>query len=531
MTEQDPAHPPEPRAWTPKERTSPPEPRDGLADWSRDLPIAIIVYFVLLAALRLSFSDFLEVDEAEFLGQVDFRLLYENSHPPLFNWILRVVLELTGWDWAFSVTLVKFGLLAAFHWLVWDSAERLSGRRAALLAVAASALLPQIVWMSVFTLAHSVMVMTGAAAAVNATLRAIETPSRRSFVWIGLAGALCALGKFNGFLFLIPFVGAVLAEPSLRAALLVGRRAWLAPAVFLAAVGPVLIALALDWSANSGRMAKLYGGSGPLAAVDVDGIGIDGALSLVVALAAWAAAAAAVWTAARRLDRPRADFEADATDLGRAFVRALGRAMLGALGLFLLIVLVGDIHKVHERYLTPLLAPLPIYLAVRWPLARSGGVVAALAGAAYLAVPIGLWAAVTYGKHRYGYPYPEVAAQVARQSPTPLPILASRHDDAANVVLALGWPGAATPAYQPIEDQAILLWQGRSAAPDGLAPPGFAPGGPIITVVAPFLNAREGTMVFRFQLFDRLPAGAELLREHPGQGGDVIEPAETGPRR
>ena len=77
-------------------------------------PRLILAYMLILIGLRVSLSPFLEIDEAEMVGNTDFRLLYANFHPPLYNWLLRVVLEITSWNWALSCALVKYPLLGTY---------------------------------------------------------------------------------------------------------------------------------------------------------------------------------------------------------------------------------------------------------------------------------------------------------------------------------------------------------------------------------------------------------------------------------
>ena len=72
-------------------------------------PFAVIAYCLALTALRLSFAVSLEADEAEFVGRADFRLIYDNAHPPLFNWATRVLLPFTGWSWPDALAILKFG--------------------------------------------------------------------------------------------------------------------------------------------------------------------------------------------------------------------------------------------------------------------------------------------------------------------------------------------------------------------------------------------------------------------------------------
>ncbi len=69
-------------------------------------PWLVIGYIAALFVLRLTLSPFVEWDEAQFPGNVHLALTYGNSHPPLFNWLVRGALEATGWNWPIAVGLV-----------------------------------------------------------------------------------------------------------------------------------------------------------------------------------------------------------------------------------------------------------------------------------------------------------------------------------------------------------------------------------------------------------------------------------------
>ena len=479
---------------------------ETLNRWGQTTPLFIVGYFVALGFLRLNFSPFLEVDESQFVGNVDFRLIYDNSHPPLYNWFVRMALELTGWNWAESVTLVKFSMLAAYYILIWKVARRLVDERTGLIAVVAAAFLPQVVWMSTHTLAHSVMVMTGVAATTHALLRALQEPSPKAFIWLGLAAAFGTLAKYNFFLFAIPLAVVVATTPDMRN-LLLRRDALLAVAVYLLLAGPTLFAAITELGATTERMTKLYRPDNDIAWFDLPYLGIDGLVTMVGAVLAWVGPVVVVWAIARAVDS-RIGGVATTENI---FANALGKVMIYALALFAVIVLLGDMHRVHERYLTPLLAVTPIYMAVAWPLSRSARVVAPLAAMLLGGVFIGYWAMINYGQHRYVYPYNYIASPMRRTAQEPMPIIAQRHDDKANLILALGWPGARTPRFQPLEDKALVVWRGdNETPPSNLIPPGFGPADKIYTVRAPLLN-NSGERRYKFQMFERVgsPISAE----------------------
>ncbi len=469
-------------------------------------PYGIIVYVIALATLRIGFSPYLEVDEAEMVGFVDLRLIYPNGHPPLFHWLTRAALEATEWDWAMSLAILRYGALGLFHLAVWDTARRLAGHRAALLAVAASALLPQIAWMSVATLAHTTLAMALAAATLNVMIRAFEDATPRNYVIFGLVAGLGVLTSFAFPIFLIAFVAATALEPELRYAFT--RKALFAVGAFAALALPLLVGAIVQFEDAAGGADALYGDPGWVGAIDPPFLGVDGLVALIGAAIAWAGLAALVWLGARAFDRTYGPPPGPA----HPFAPVIGRAMLYGLAGCAALALVTDVRTIEVRHLTPLLAAFPAYLAVAWPLRRSAYAVAGVGAFAMVAAPVAFWLTVRYGEHRYAIPYPRIAAQIAREvGGEPTPIVAERHDDAANMVLALDWPGATTPTRAPLEDRVILLWRGGGDPPTSLAPEGFAPERGIKTFRAPLENESGEEMLFTFQLYERLAPGARLL--------------------
>lgn len=483
---------------------------DRLALAGRLAPILILGYAAVLLALRHSLSPYLEVDEAQFVGHVDLRLVYANSHPPLYNWLLRATLELTGWNWALSTGAVKYALLGGYYLLIWDIARRLDGSRAGLLAVAAAAFLPQVVWMSVHTLAHSTMVLTGAAATAHAVVVLAQRPSRLGYVWLGLALATGALAKYNFFLFAVPMLIALLWSPVLRPMLL-RRQALISAGVFGVMFTPVLIAAAANLAASSGRIEKLYRTDAGLVWYDLPGVGLDGLLSFALACAAWVGPLLLVWLLARRWDG-RVDGEAIARPQTAEIRRALGRAILIAVAIFSVIVLAADMHRVHERYLTPILALSPVWLASSRPLGRSAAVVTGAAAALFAAALAGFWGMANFGAHRYGYDYDVIADAIRDAVAEPAPLVSGRHDDAANVTLALGWTGATEPLFAPVEDRALLLWRGENDPPEQLAKQlaeaGLTPGSEIRRVDMELRNFSGKTTRYSFQAYERSAASS-----------------------
>ncbi len=94
----------------------------------------------------------------------------------------------------------------------------------------------------------------------------------------------------------------------------------------------------------------------------------------------------------------------------------------------------------HERYVTPLLMPLPFWLALSWPLeGRSYAPLRFLRLAAAVAVLMvtawPLW--IAFGREQFAYPYGAFAAALNRQGAEPLAILAHQRKIAANIAIRL----------------------------------------------------------------------------------------------
>jgi 4-amino-4-deoxy-L-arabinose transferase-like glycosyltransferase len=463
---------------------APPLSDDARLDrWARWAPWLIALHVALLAGIRIALSPWLEVDESEFYGITHLALTYGNSHPPLYNWLMAGALALTGDNWSVSAALVKFPLLGVFHLLVWDAARRLGGMRAGMWALVAGALLPQIVWMAALTLTHSILVMAGTAAVIHALVVLRGTRAVGAWVWLGLALSLGALGKFNFALFAIPMLAAMLIVPGTRP-ILKARRAWISATVVAGCVGPVAIAAAMDLAGSAGRMRKLFSEAGATSGLDLPGVGLDGALSLMQAFGAWAGPALVVWIIVRR-QGPRGAAGAD------AFLRALMLSMLLSLAVFALIVLAADMHRVRERYLTPMLIALPIWLAVARPLGRMWP--ARLALAAHLAAAVGVAGVVTLSPHRLAYPWQALAGQLTADLPGAQAVIGGRTADGANIALALGLPVVRDRAAP--DGPVLLVWVGDRPPPTAFAAM-LAPGAPRAVVRAPMTNLSGKTIIF-----------------------------------
>lgn len=471
---------------------------DGPAiNWSwfaRRIPRAIAIYVIALLGLRLCLSRFMEIDEAQFVGSVEFAWIYGNSHPPLYNWLVRIALELTGWNWVLAVAFVRLALLGLYHWLSFDTARRLGGDRAGVLALAASAFLPQIVWMSIQTTAHTILVLTASIGIIHALALLRSGRGNIVFVWLGIWASIGALAKYNFFIFLISFLIAAILTPTIRRQLF-RRPLWISVAIFVAAFAPVVIAsIKAPLAATAGRMIKLSETIDYLDRIDLPAVGIDGLASLAASTLLWAAPAFAVFVIGRTRDHPRPARDGD-PDIRELLLCTI---LIGLAG-FAVLAFFADFHSVAQRYMAPILAPTAILLALSFPQILGARNVLFIAACVYVLAPIGVAAVALIGTPRFTFPFDAVSGAIRAQNPAPATIIANRQDDAANISALLHWP----PERGKASD-IVLVWQGNEPPKDDLleqVPANALPIGPVTRVTAPVRNLNGELRTFSFQRF------------------------------
>ncbi|CAN7246229.1 glycosyltransferase family 39 protein [Phyllobacterium sp. LjRoot231] len=476
---------------------------DGPAiNWSnlaRLAPRAIVLYILVILVLRLLLSRFMEIDEAQFVGEVAFAWNYGNSHPPMYNWLVRLALELTGWNWVPAVALVRLSLLGLYHWLTFDTARRLGGDRAGVLALATSALLPQIVWMSIQTTAHTILVISAAIGIVHSFALLHEGKGTRAYVWFGIWAAIGALAKYNFFIFLISFLIAAAMTPTIRRQLF-QRQIWISIAIFVAAFTPVVVAsLNAPPAATAGRMYKLAQAIGYLESFDLPRVGLDGLASLLISTFLWAGPALIFFRIGQIRDHPRPVPDGDA-DVRKLLLRTI----LIGLAAFAVLVFVADYHSVAERYMAPILAPTAILLALYLPQVLGARNLLVISGAMYILAPLAVTMIALFGTARFNFPFDSIADAIRAQNPTPARITSNRQDDAGNVAALLRWP----PERGEASD-IVLVWQGDDQPGEGALarlPTDAQPIGPVTRVTARVRNFNGEMRTFSFQRYSsRLP--------------------------
>ncbi|PRD53305.1 glycosyltransferase family 39 protein [Phyllobacterium myrsinacearum] len=466
---------------------------------ARRIPLAILCYTLALIALRLALSPFLDIDEAQFVGLVDFSWIYGNSHPPLYNWLVRVALELTGWNWLVATVLVRLCLLGLYHWLSFDTARRLGGDRAGVLALAASALLPQIVWMSIQTTAHTLLVIVASIGTIHALALIRSGRGYSAYVWLGIWAAIGGLAKYNFFMFLFSFLIACALNRAIRRQIFC-KPALISLGIFILAMAPVAWAsLNAPLAATAGRMAKLNHLIPMLQPFDIPWFGVDGLLSLFISTFLWSGPALVIFLIGRLQDAPKPVPDGD-TDVRKVLFRTV---VLG-LTAFGLIVFFADYHSVAERYMAPILAPTAILLALYFPQKHGARNLLIISAGFYVLAPLAFAIVLLFGDDRLSIPFDAVANAIRAQNAAPARLASKRQDDAANIAVQLHWPPANGKA-----DDIVLVWEGGDA-PDKealeLLPLDATATGPMTRVDSPMRNFNGQIRTFSFQRYSsRLP--------------------------
>jgi len=484
------------------------EQLERLARWT---PLFILVYFTAQFLIRVGFSSNLEIDESQFVGQTQLALGYGDSHPPLYNWLITGALALTGGYWPAAVALVKNVLLAGTYLLAFHTARLITGRALTGLIVAGSLLLvPQIVWKSQVTLAHSILVMFAVVASLHAVVCIVRRGDLASFLWLGLASAIGALAKYNFLLVFAAILIAAATIPAIRARLFVPKLGY-GGALFALLFGPHFVWALQHLRQSTERMAKLERANSDFGLIDIPGLGLDGFLALLIAAAAWVGPLALAWFAVRyfsRAEDPETGIPlAEDTQI---FAQLFGRTAAIGVGAFAAILLAADLHSVHERYVTPLLMPVPFWLALGWPLERRAyapvrllRLSAALALLMVTAWP--LW--ILFGREHFAYPYRSFAAALKAAGPEPLAVLADQRKVAANIAIKLDdavmWEDGMR------RDKVVVLWGTKAGdMPKSLVAglgEGFEPRGEVMTMTYPYDNFSGQKARLNAQFYARKP--------------------------
>lgn len=415
-----------------------------------DLIFAVLgLYFLAQLCVRMLLPHSLELDESAQIIYAQWPALGYDTQPPFYNWIQAGVMAVFGSN-LFSLALLKNVLLFG-TFALYASAGMTILRSKELAVAAALGLLtfPQISFESQRDLTHSVAVVFSACLFIYALVATLSAPSGRRYALIGLSVGIGMLSKYNFLILPTAAFLAVLPDREFRCRLFDWRlliAIGVATLIFLPHAVWLLQNLDL---ATQGTLDKLSGGEPTSKLMQV----LLGLGSLAGALVGFGGITILVFAVVYRRSLLKSLPEHS------RWSGLLGRMMLAALALLVLLVLVTDSSNIKDRWLSPIFILLPLYLATKfdhpsiddgrhldrfWPVARFLLIVLPLV--MLFRVPIQGWTG-TYTKLNVDYPTALTEA-MADMPAAPDFILASDVHLAGNLKLNTGDLTVYAPAYE-----------------------------------------------------------------------------------
>lgn len=178
----------------------------------------VLAYVILHVGFRMLASDVLGEDDT--LEQVlvqDLRLGYEARQPPLYDWVLYAVQQVTG-PRLVSFLAIKYAALTATAVLIYFAAFRILGDRLwAVLTVESLALIYQIAWRYHEGFTHEVLAMVAVAATLVAFLRLYDHGRLRDYILFGVVTGLGVMTEPNYSVYQMCLWSAALLQPAIAA--------------------------------------------------------------------------------------------------------------------------------------------------------------------------------------------------------------------------------------------------------------------------------------------------------------------------
>jgi 4-amino-4-deoxy-L-arabinose transferase-like glycosyltransferase len=313
----------------------------------------LLVYLAAFAVLRLLLSKYIEYDDAEQLLFAQSLSLGYSAQPPLYTWMLWILIQAFGAN-VLSVTLLKVGLLAGLYLLLHRVARRfLSDERLVALASLSPLLMPLFVW-EVPRLTHTLLLCNACLATLLLFLRLQEKRRTIDFVLLGVVVGVGLLSKYNFVIFVGSLFAAALSLKPFRTWLW-DRRLALATLLATLVLLPHAVWLWEHLGQAYSRFDERNGDSGD--------IPVPGLLGLGSLLANLAIGAAALLLVHFLLYRRRQRIDVSNTSSSEA--KLLNRLLLGMILLWIVLILAAGVRQLHLPWLAPILLLLPIWFIGR----------------------------------------------------------------------------------------------------------------------------------------------------------------------
>lgn len=377
---------------------------------------ALLTYFAAHLLIQVTVDGSLERDEAEIVYLTQQLQLGYGTQPPLYAWLQWLAFALFGLN-CFSLALLKVLILVALYLSMYRAARPLIGVHGASAAAASLVLFPQIGWESLRDLTHSVLLTSIACSTLWCYFAVLRKPSTGRYALFGLLVGLGLQTKYNFGIFLTGLICASLLVREHRDVLW-SRKVMIAAGVAFLVFLPhgAWLMQNLD-AATAGTMHKLAEGTGEDAYLNNVGAGLA---SLFLAALAFAALPVLVYLLALRGLHKQVAFDVRSPE--SRFFLCLYASFLAVL---IAVVFTGEVGKIKDRWMMPLLFSLPLALfAVAPRLSRQAAfehlrpVVVAVGLLVLILLPMRSWFGPALGRvSPPHHPYPELASELVRRFP------------------------------------------------------------------------------------------------------------------
>ncbi|WP_184239536.1 glycosyltransferase family 39 protein [Massilia timonae] len=377
---------------------------------------ALLAYFAAHLLIQMTVTGSLERDEAEIVYLTQRLQLGYGTQPPLYAWLQWLAFSMFGLN-LFALALLKVLILLALYLGMYRAARPLIGVHGALAAAASLVLFPQIGWESLRDLTHSVLLTSVACSTLWCYFAVLRKPGAGRYALFGLLVGLGLQTKYNFGIFLTGLVCASLLVREHRDVLWNRKVVIAAGAAFLVFLPHGAWLMQNLDAAAAGTVRKLAEGTGESGYLNNVGAGLASLLSAVLA---FAVPPVLVYIFALRRLHKQIAFDLRAPE--SRFFLCLYASFLA---LLVAIVLTGEVGKIKDRWMMPLLFSLPLALfAVAPRLSRQAAferlrpVVVAVGLLVLILLPIRTWFGPALGKIAPPHhPYPELASELVRRFP------------------------------------------------------------------------------------------------------------------
>ncbi|MGV6801903.1 MAG: ArnT family glycosyltransferase [bacterium] len=342
--------------------------RGAIQKWKtlRGVALITLLWGLLNCAIRLFVGFDLAMDDAKeniFTQSLEWGYLPDN--PPLFEWTLVTIQQLTG-PTLWSFLIVKYGLLIATACFSFLTARRLlKDQQWAAITALSLVTLYQLGWNYHQAFTHSCMVIFAVSFSLWAFIRTMQEPRLLNYLLFGFSIGLGLMSKYNFAGFLMALIFSALLLPKIRQRLLhlfslialVFAAIILAPHILWVTNNAMLfgdyVGTKLGWTQEASHLARI-------------GDGIYKSLIAIISFyLPFIILAVLIFPKFRKRHLPLPE------DSDAELLLLLRNTALAGMGLILAGVIIFGVSGVTERYVIPFFLPSFFWLIARMKAAAS----------------------------------------------------------------------------------------------------------------------------------------------------------------